>query len=515
MAVDPSISLQAQAPQIDFAQLYSSAMQLRQMKQQMDTQNALKALLQQPDAIDPKTGQPTANTLAAVTRIDPTYGAKLSTEISETEERKAQTEHAKSETQTAQQGRDRDFLSSQVADYDSNIKGGNVAPDIALTKLKQTTHDYLYDNYPKDQADKIWSHYSNLDGAGYRNAALTAQQRYEQQQHEQTLTEERGDVTMNGKPYLQDKEGNVYDPKTNERVPITAPVIKQEPGVNPQSGAANKWEVLTDPKTNTQYRYNPDTAQSTTLDGKPYEPSGAQRLGGGTAPRSGAAAYIKAYLDDPNTDHSEVGIKNAMADYTRTQTAGTADVKAEAAGLANLGKMRASVSQAEGNAAREAGLVESLLKKGGIQGVPSALGKWQNSVRKGVFNDPDASAFQTAVESFKNEYVKVLSTTGGMSGGMSSDAARREADQYINPNLSQQQIEANIGVMKQSMANRTAAIDKAYSDTQARVEAAGKGPGSSPAELVHPTSKAEYDALPKGAHYAKPGDAPGTYRVKQ
>lgn len=34
-------------------------------------------------------------------------------------------------------------------------------------------------------------------------------------------------------------------------------------------------------------------------------------------------------------------------------------------------------------------------------------------------------------------------------------------------------------------------------------------------EIAKPSSKAEYDALPKGAQYTKPGDPPGTVRVKQ
>lgn len=39
-------------------------------------------------------------------------------------------------------------------------------------------------------------------------------------------------------------------------------------------------------------------------------------------------------------------------------------------------------------------------------------------------------------------------------------------------------------------------------------------PGGEP-EVATPTTKADYDALPKGAHYTKPGDPPSTVRVKQ
>ena len=42
-----------------------------------------------------------------------------------------------------------------------------------------------------------------------------------------------------------------------------------------------KWQILTDPTNNQQYRYNPVSAQATDLAGKPYTPGGAAKLGGG------------------------------------------------------------------------------------------------------------------------------------------------------------------------------------------------------------------------------------------
>ncbi len=49
--------------------------------------------------------------------------------------------------------------------------------------------------------------------------------------------------------------------------------------IEAQNAGRGHWQVLTDPKTNTQFRYNPDTGAATTLDGaKPYTPSGAQHL---------------------------------------------------------------------------------------------------------------------------------------------------------------------------------------------------------------------------------------------
>jgi Phage tail lysozyme len=50
--------------------------------------------------------------------------------------------------------------------------------------------------------------------------------------------------------------------------------------IEAQNGGRGHWQVLTDPRTNIQYRYNSDTGQATALDDptKPYKPSGAQHL---------------------------------------------------------------------------------------------------------------------------------------------------------------------------------------------------------------------------------------------
>lgn len=273
----------------------------------------------------------------------------------------------------------------------------------------------------------------------------------------------------------------------------SAPLKGADDAAAPQKITGGKgWQERQDLDSGTTIRYNPQRGIATDLSGNVIPtPKRLGNVPSGQA-RSAPAMYMQRFLAD-HPDASPQDVANAMADYQRTQVAGTADVKAEAAGLQNLGKMKSSVEQAEGNAKKEADLVLSLADKGTVNGVPQAFNSWVQSARKGVFNSPDVTKFQTAVESFKNEYVKVLSTTGGMSGGMSSDAARREADAYINPNLTLEQIKGNIAVMKKSMANRTAAINDAYDDTKKRVTTAGGAEGDS-AQAPPPSKILHYDA---------------------
>jgi hypothetical protein len=48
------------------------------------------------------------------------------------------------------------------------------------------------------------------------------------------------------------------------------------------AGTTGAFQILTDPTTNQQYRYNPTTGAATTLDMQPYTPGGAQRVGTGS-----------------------------------------------------------------------------------------------------------------------------------------------------------------------------------------------------------------------------------------
>lgn len=63
----------------------------------------------------------------------------------------------------------------------------------------------------------------------------------------------------------------------------------------------NRWQVVNDPTTGKQYRYNPETFQATTLDGQPYHPGGQGKLAGGGVARSPQAAIMQKYMqDNPN-----------------------------------------------------------------------------------------------------------------------------------------------------------------------------------------------------------------------
>ena len=452
--VDASIPLAVKQPQIDLGAILSQGLQLKQMQQDVQSQNALRQILADPNNIDTKTGLPTTNALVGYMRAFPQQGQKLLGTMAATQEKQAQIDHLHSETQKNETAAHAEALSDAVASYDGELASGNVDPNVAERGLKQSMYDYVQSQpWSADEKAKRWESLGAMKPAQIRQLAQTLSLTSAQRQSEEHFQETFGDRQRHEK-------------------------------VTEQALGTTGGQILHDPTTDTDYVYFPRTQTAKTLNGDPYTPGKAQHVASGQA-RSAKAMAVQKYLEE-NPNASAQDIARFSGQFDATQTAGGAPAKAEAAGLSNLVKMRDSVSQAEGNARKEADLAESLLNKGGLPGGPSAFGGWVQGTRTGLFNSPDASSFQTAVESLKNEYVKVLSTQGGMSGGMSSDSARREADAYINPRLSKEQIRANIDVMRRSMQNRTDAIQEAIAKARTSTRQAAGVPTDLPDPEGHP-----------------------------
>lgn len=134
------------------------------------------------------------------------------------------------------------------------------------------------------------------------------------------------------------------------------------------------------------------------------------------------------------------------------------DQKATMGALLQVKKTQANVTSFEGTAEREADLVESLAPKG-VAGKSPVFNRWIQAGRKSIEGDPDVSSLDTAITSFKNEYARIMSAPGA-SGGVTSDAARDEADRLINDAQSSDMLKANIKTMRKGMKNRLDSFDE-------------------------------------------------------
>lgn len=160
----------------------------------------------------------------------------------------------------------------------------------------------------------------------------------------------------------------------------------------------------------------------------------------------------------------KAAIFNNMAGKAKAQgisgediATGAASFKANSQALAQVTKMQTAIGSYEQTASQNADIALGLMQKGaGPTGSP-VVDRWIRAGGKSIGGDADVSKFDTALNTFKNEYAKVMS--GGYGAAGTSDSMRHEADQLISPNMSREQILGNIQVMKQDMANRTKALN--------------------------------------------------------
>lgn len=164
-------------------------------------------------------------------------------------------------------------------------------------------------------------------------------------------------------------------------------------------------------------------------------------------------------LDRAATDHYQFGTLPArLSAFERSQilnrsaqiateagdTAEAANIrqsanKANKTALAQVTKQEQLTSVFERDADKRLGLVLDLAKKADLSGTP-ALNRWLRAGRQSITGDADVNNLNSAMISLQAELAKVLSGSLGNAGV--SDAARAEAAQIINANMSPEQLDA-------------------------------------------------------------------------
>lgn len=510
MPTDPSIILSGQTPQLDYGTIAGNALKLRAMQTEMQTQNALRQLFSEPGAVDPTTGQPTANTLSKVMRIDPTAGLKLTEGVAAAEERQAQTEHAKSETQQQNMKLVRDKASELHSVYKAAVESGNVDPAQAERDLKEGAHEWIKGQAWMSQAqqDKLASTIDNM-----KPAQLDAWLKAQSLTAEESATQER-EGQVEKRQEATEKERERHDREV-ERLAIERPEVAAE---------NRPAQLLTDPTTGKQYWAHPGTRNQppsyTDLDGNPYRPGGAGHISSGVV-RSGLAGAIQAAQEENQKAGkgplSSEQIEQISADYERKSRAGVAF----ATGKQGDQVRSLNVSIDHLDTLKEAA---QALHNGDVKKLNSLKQKWAEE-----FGSPIPTNFQALSQIVSQEVHKGVAGVGGSAGereDLSKNAsAASSPDQLIGVIDSTQKLLAGqeSGLRRQyQQATGLDNFDDLLSPRAREIlNKDGGGGGHSGgraaaghSDIARPSSKADFDALPKGAHYSKPGDPPGTYRVK-
>lgn len=174
--------------------------------------------------------------------------------------------------------------------------------------------------------------------------------------------------------------------------------------------------------------------------------------------------------------------------------AAQAYLKAGTSGLTKVVGYRNMVESFEQTADKNADMALSMMDKGaGPSGSP-ILNRWVQYGRKEIAGDPDVTAFNAALTTFKNEYAKIMSGQTGAAG--TSDSARAEADELINNSMTPDQIRKTIQTMKMEMENRRTSLIDQENKVREGLRRTGTIPATSPATPAAEATTGKPSAAP-------------------
>jgi hypothetical protein len=285
---------------------------------------------------------------------------------------------------------------------------------------------------------------------------------------------------QSGKAFVLDKSGNMkyldgvqartkidvsngtaYDPYNTApgttfapqpEAPMSPERYKQEGNLAASRAAASaakgNWQILTDPSTNKQYRYDLTSGTALTLDGQPYVPGGAGKIASGQA-RSAAALAAQRYVAE-HPDATAEDVAQFAADFGKT----VKSVSAFSTG--KQGDLIRSFNVGISHLNTLDGLVGAL-NNGDIQ----TFNKLGNAIAQET-GKPAPTNFDAAKAIVGDEIIKAI--VGG--GGALAD--RENAQNQINRANSPAQLRGVISTYKELMAGQLRGLKKQYTDTTGR-----------------------------------------------
>lgn len=457
------------------------AQQEQDRRRELAKQNQLAAILSNPANYGPDK-QLTQNALRQASSVDPETGVKLQDQTA-----RARIQSLQANAMMSEQGQRKFDISTTLAAtavdaYDDEIAAGKT-PDQAMAafrKARNEAADNLGGVLGNEDVDKIKAQPGDINTAralaGF-NKEWTTRQTEKSRESFEEKREKASDTREAARESETDRR--LTDQEAAEAARAKDADARVEKG---------QWQILTDPKTNTQYRYNAATGQATTLDMKPYTPQGAQKMGGGTQ-RSGLAMYMQKYMQD-NPNATAADLARASGIYGRTLASIGTDVKADSASLTNITKMSDAAAAFEDTAMKNFETAMSEAPKA-VPNLGPFLNRW---VEKGetMFGDTDVPKYVAALLTGANEYAKVMAGSTGSQG--STVDSRREAAEIFSQYFNTGQIKGVIDIAHRDMENKKASYASKRDEIKGRISGEAN-PDEKPSDRPSPGPKRmKYDA---------------------
>lgn len=165
-------------------------------------------------------------------------------------------------------------------------------------------------------------------------------------------------------------------------------------------------------------------------------------------------------------------IASANGDDATALLARQAERKANGIALNDLTKRNGIMSASKNTAVANGDLlVQSAGAGAGTTGSP-VLNRWQQAYRSGVKGSPEVAQFGLAINTFANEYAKVVSGATGAAGV--AEGARQEMLKHLSEASTPEQVRAIVSQAKKEMSSSTNALANQIKSTQASLS--GKKP---------------------------------------
>ena len=428
MAIDPSIPLAAQPPQgftlNSIAQLMQMQQQAQQAKQQRAIQNSLAAIYANPANLGPD-GLPNAQAIQSIGRLSPQAAQQLTTQKAAVDEKQALTSKDQMEAgQAAQKNIQSTVRDPALNAYDQALASGKT-PQQAQQLAQQIYSDGL---------DQLFS-------SGYIPDAMKQQ------------------VPQN------------FDPV---RVRANSLSYKDQQSLNTKQNAQSDTNAYRGAELKLGQERVGLEAERTGMEGERLgREKEADAVGGQLSPeaiRDAAARYnVDGTLPPLGMGKQGLSVRNAILNTAADMQKGKDptdqridQIAGKAAGQARaqLEKTVNNIQLAEKTALGSADMLEKSSSAYSRSASP-LVNRSLNEFRSNVEGDPKFAAYAANLNTFKNEYTKVM--TGA---GQATDAARAEADHLVNTSMSHEQLMAGMDQLKQEMQNvRENAIKAARQDS--------------------------------------------------